>query len=160
MKFGDKEFAEYWKIIKIPTYILIAWSVLGLIIGMVSYSTYLSIFSSLTGWLLVVAIFTFIGWTAVKDHKLKIKIAAWSGALSGAISGAAGAIIGILMYYLVPEVVKAAMAQASQAGVDISAIQGFMVIGIYIGLITGPLISALIGGAIAALAGFIATKIR
>jgi hypothetical protein len=156
MKFAQKEFSYYWKIIKIPTYILIGWNILGFIAAIASFSLYISVFSSSANWLLMVAVFGFIGWTVVKDHKQTTKIAAWSGALSGAIAGIVGAIIGILMFYFVPSVI---MYAATQAGADPAAIQGFMKIGIYIGLITGPLFSALVGAAISAIAALIAKKV-
>ena len=157
MKFAQKEFSDYWKIIKIPTYILIAWSVLGFIISIISFSLYTTIFSSLASWLLIIAVFGFIGWTTVKDHKEGVKISAWGGALAGIISGFIGAIIGIFMFYLVPEVIQAAIVQA---GADPAVVQGAMKIGIYISLITGPLISGIIGAVIAAIAALIAKKIK
>lgn len=156
MKFSNKEFSDYWKIIKIPTCILIAWGVLGLIISIISFSLYTAIFSSAASWLLTAAVFGFIGWAAIKDHNQTIKIAAWAGALGGAISGFIGAIIGILMYYLVPEFIQAAIAQA---GANAAAIESFMAIGIFIGLITGPLVSAIIGAIISAIAALIAQKV-
>lgn len=159
MKFGGKEFSDYWKIIKIPTLILIAFGVLGFIISIISFSLYTSIFSAASGWILTIAIFGFIGWSAVKDHKENIKIAAWAGALSGAISGFVGAIISILMFYLTPEVIEAVLQQAAQAGTDAAAIQGFMAIGIFIGLITGPLFSGIIAAIISTIAALIAKKI-
>ena len=156
MKFAGKEFKDYWKIIKMPTYVLVAWGILSFIIATISFSLYTTIFSPLAGWILTIAVFGFIGWTAIKDHKQTIKISAWSGALAGAISGFVGAIIGILMFYFVPDILFAA---AAQAGVDPTAIQGFMAIGVYIGLITGPLISGLIGALISVIAALIAKKI-
>jgi len=156
MKFANKPFSDYWKIIKIPTYVLIVWSALAFIASIISYSLYTTIFSPLASWILTIAVFGFIGYTTIKDHKENIKTSAWAGALAGAISGFIGAIFGILMFYIVPEIIYAA---AAQAGVDPSAIQGFMAIGIYIGLITGPLISGLIGAAISAIAALIAKKI-
>ncbi len=133
MKFAEKEFLEYWKVIKIPTYALIGWSVLGFIISVVSFSLYLTVFSPLASWILIMAVFAFIGWTVIKDRKATVKIAAWSGALSGAISGFVGGLIGILMYYFVPDVIEAALAQAAHAGANAAAIESFMAIGVYIG---------------------------
>jgi len=156
MKFAQKEFKDYWKIIKIPTYILIAWSILGFLISIASFSLYATIFSPIASWILTIAVFGFIGWSTIKDHKETIKIAAWSGALTGIISGFIGAIIGIFMFYLVPEVIQAAIAQA---GANAAAVESFMAIGIFIGLITGPLISAIIGAIIAVIAALIAKKI-
>ncbi len=159
MKFAEKEFSDYWKIIKIPTLILIGWSVLGFIISVVSFSLYATIFSPLAGWLLTIIIFGFIGWTVIKDHKEGVKIAAWAGALSGAISGFVGASISILMFYLVPEIIEAAMQQVAQAGGDIAAVQSFMAIGVFIGLITGPLVYAIIAAIISTIAALIAKKV-
>ncbi|MBW2974778.1 hypothetical protein KY366_03600 [Candidatus Woesearchaeota archaeon] len=159
MKFAKKEFLDYWKMIKAPVYVLVAWSVLGLIFGLVSFSLYASIFSPLAGWILIIAAFSFIGWSAVKDHHQPLNIAAWSGALAGAIYGFASAVISILMFYLVPEIIKAAISQAAQAGANAAAIESFMAIGIYIGLVTGPLISAVIGAIIASITAMIAKKV-
>jgi len=157
MKFAGKDFLDYWKIIKIPTYILVAWGILGFIISIISFSLYNTIFSPLAGWILTIAVFGFIGWHSVKDHKHGIKVSAWAGALAGAISGFAGAIIAFLMFYFVPEVL---FAVASQAGADPAAMQGFMAIGIYIGFITGPLVSGIIGAILSAIAALIAKKIK
>ena len=156
MKFANKEFSEYWHIIKIPAYVLIAWGILGLIISMVSFSLYSTIFSPLAGWILTIAVFGFLGFTTIKDHKQTVKIAAWAGALTGIISGFIGGILSILMFYLAPQVIQAAVAQAGQ---DPAAVQAFMEIGIYIGLITGPIISGIIGAVISLIAALIAKKV-
>ncbi len=161
MKYADKDFSYYWKIIKIPTYVLIAWSVLGFIMSIISLSLYLSIFSATVNWFLIIVVFGFIGWTVIKDYKGTVKIAAWAGALSGAIVGFIGAIISILTFYFVPEVIQLTISQlAQQPGVDFAAIQGFMKIGMYAGLITGPLFAGLIGAAISAVAALIAKKVK
>jgi len=157
MKFAKKDFSEYWKIIKIPSYVLIGWSLIALIISIASFSMYITIFSPWSNWILTIAVFSFIGWTAIKDHKETIKVASWAGALTGLITGLIGAVFGIIMFYLVPEVIQAAVAQA---GVNAEAVQSYMKIGIYIGLITGPLVSALIGALISAIAALIAKKIK
>jgi len=157
MKFANKEFKEYWEIIKIPTYILIAWGVLAFIISIISFSLYVTIFSPLSSWLLTIIIFGFIGWTTIKDHKQTVRIAAWSGALAGIISGFIGAILGILMFYFVPQVIQAAIAQS---GANPELIQDFMKMGIYIGLVTGPLFSGLIGAAISAISALISKKVK
>ena len=160
MEFAQKDFSHYWKIIRIPTFVLVGWSVLGFIIAIISFSLYASIFSSSASWLLMIIVFAFIGWTTIKDHKETVKIAAYAGALCGVITGFIGAVIGILMFYFIPAFIQYAIAQAAtQPGVDAAAIQGFMQIGMYIGLITGPLFSALIGAAISAVAALIAKKV-
>ncbi len=156
MKFGKKDFSEHWKIIKIPTLILIAWSVLGFLVSMFSFTLYTTIFSVSASWLLMIVMFAFIGWSAVKDHKGTVKTGAWAGALSGVISGFIGAIIGILMFYLVPDLVQFAI---SQAGANAAAIESFLAIGVYIGLVTGPLFSGIIGAIISSIAALIAKKV-
>lgn len=156
MKFANKEFSEYWKFIKVPTYVLIAWGTLSLIAGIISFSLYSTIFSPLAGVILTLAVFGFIGWTTVKDHKQGVRISAWAGALAGIISGFVGAILGIFMFYLVPEVIQATIAQA---GTEAAAIESFLKIGIYIRLITGPLFSGIFGAIISAITAFIAKKV-
>jgi len=158
MKFAQKEFIDYWKIIKIPTYILIAWSALGLIVSIVSFSLFRSIFTPLVGYVLTIAVFGFIGWHTIKDYNESIKIAAWAGALAGIITGFVGAIIGILMFNLVPDMVQLAIQQAVAQGAPAETVQSFMAIGIYIGLITGPLLSGIIGAIISSIAALIAKK--
>ncbi len=157
MKFVGKEFSDYWKIIRIPSFILIGWSILGFISSIISLSLYYSIFSGLSGLILTIAVFGFIGWHAVKDYKETVKIAAVSGALSGAITGFAGAVLGIILFYIAPDVI---MQQIAQAGGDVAAAQGFIAIGLYIGLITGPLFTAIIGAIISAIAGLIGQKVK
>ncbi|MFH2027787.1 MAG: hypothetical protein ABIJ08_01485 [Nanoarchaeota archaeon] len=157
MKFGNKEFKEYWKIIKIPTYILVGWSIVGFILSIIAYDLYSSVFTGASGWVLMLSVFGFIGWSAIKDYKKDINFSAWSGAISGAISGMVGAVIAIIMFFTVPEILLAA---ASQANMDTSTLQSMMQIGVYIGLVTGPLISGLIGSLISAISAAIAKKIK
>ena len=49
-------------------------------------------------------------------------------------------------------------AAIAQAGANAEVVQNFMKIGIYIGLVTGPLFSGLIGAAISAISALIAKK--
>lgn len=159
MRFAEKEFTDYWKIIKLPTYVSVAWVVAGLITSKISFSIYQAIFSPSANWALTIAVFAFIGWTAVKDHKETIKIAAWAGALSGAISGLAGAVTGLIMFYLVPNLLQYMLSQAAAQGVAVASVQQFIVIGMYLGLVTGPLISAIVGAILSAIAGLVAKKV-
>ncbi|MBW2990064.1 hypothetical protein KY358_07155 [Candidatus Woesearchaeota archaeon] len=156
MIFAQKEFSYYWKIIRVPLFILVAWSILGLIISLFSFSLYSSIFSPLAGWLLILSIFGFIGWTTIKDYGQKAKVAAWAGALAGAIFGFIGSLVSILMFHLVPEVVQSAIAQA---GENAAAVEGFIAIGIYLSAITVPVIYAIVGAMISAMAALIAKKL-
>lgn len=159
MKFAEKGFTDYWKIIKLPTYVSVAWVLAGLITSKISFSIYQTVFSPSANWALTIAVFAFIGWTAVKDHKETIKIAAWAGALSGAISGFIGAVTGLIMFYLVPDLLQYMLSSAAAQGIPVASVQQFMVIGMYIGLVTGPLISAIVGAILSAIAAWIAKKV-
>jgi hypothetical protein len=132
MKIGEKEFSDYWKIIKIPVFVLSAWYIAGLICAIISFSSYTSIFSGAAGWSLMIIFFGFIGWTAVKDFKETIKSAAWAGALAGAIVGIVSGVVGVIMYYTVPSLMQYAINMAVQAGASALDVQKFMVIGVYI----------------------------
>ena len=156
MKFADKDFSFYWKFIKVPTYILIGWSVLGFVFAVTSFSLYRTMFPAAVSWILVTSVFVFIGWTSVRGQKQKIRIAAWAGALSGIISGFIGAIIGIAMFYTMPDVL---MQQIASTGMDATMAQSVMRIGVYIGLVTGPATNAVIGATLSAIAGLVAKKV-
>ena len=159
MKIGKKELSFYWKIIKLPVYVLIGWSVLAFIVALASFSLYTSIFSSFASWILTIVVFGFIGWTTVKDHKEQVGTAAWAGAIAGVISGVVGAVIGIVMFYLVPDMIEIALQQAAQAGANTDALIGIMKIWVFAGLIMGPIFNAIIGSIISLIAGFIAKKV-
>lgn len=159
MKIGQKDFAQYWEIIKTPTLVLIVWSVLGLIVSLISFSLYMKIFSSIAGWVISIAMLAFAGWIAVKDHKENIGVAAWSGALTGAIAGFVGAIISIIMFYTVPQLYELAIQSVVSQGIDAETVRSMLSITIYIGLITGPLISGVVGAILAAITGLIAKKV-
>ena len=160
MKFGGKDFKDYWKIIKIPTLVLVAWAIVGFIVAVVSFSTYMSIFTPLVGWLLLIVVFGFIGWITIDDFKGTIGMAAWGGALSGAISGLVGAVIGILMFYFVPAIIEVAVSQAVSQGASAEMVESFMSIGVYIGVVTGPLVSGVIGAVISALSALVAKNLK
>jgi len=158
MKFAEKEFKYYWKIIRIPLAILVAWSLIGLIIAVISYSLYSTIFSNISGWILTVAIFGFIGYHTTKDHAGEPKHGFWAGLITGIISGFIGAIIGIIMINLIPDFTSAALAQATTQGVDAATLEKFIRIGAYFGVITGPLFSGVIGAIISWIGGLIGKK--
>ena len=158
MNFGGKEFDYYWKIIKIPIAILVGWGVIGLIIALISFNLYSSIFSNISGWIITIAVFGFIGYSTTKDHEGTPKLGFFSGLLAGAIYGFIGGIISLIMITFVPEFTAMAVAQAAAKGADSATIESFMKIGAYIGLITGPLFSGIIGGAIAWVGSLISNK--
>jgi len=160
VKFAEKEFDYYWKIIKIPLFVIIGWSVLGFIISLISFQTYQSIFSSISGILLGILVFGFIGWTTIKDHKGEIKHAAWAGALAGIIAGFVGGIIGVIMFYAVPQIASASIQQAVAKGAPHNVAENMIRIGAMIGIIVGPIMNGVIGTIIAAITGLIAKKVK
>jgi len=158
MKFAEKEFSYYWKIIRIPLAILVAWSLIGLIIAIVNYTLYTQIFSNISGWIITIAVFGFIGYTTTKDHKGEKKHSFWAGGIAGAISGFITAIISIIRLYLVPEVSVEAIAIGTSRGIDAATMETSLVISTYAGLILIPLVSGLIGAIISWIGGLIGKK--
>ena len=161
MKIAGKDFGFYWKIIEFPFYLLLLWVVASFVVSFVNFSLYLSIFSGYSGWIVSIAVFGIVGWVAVKDHKAKVSESAWCGAVLGVIIGFIGAVLGIVMAYAVPGLVdfslQAALSQGAQVSRDM--ISTMVIIGSFVGLVTGPLFNGLIGAGIAALSGFIAKKV-
>ena len=161
MKISGKEFDFYWKIIRIPFYLIAAWILSSLIVSMLSFSLYQLVFGGYAAYIIPTAIFVFIGWSAVKDHKSGIKDSAWSGAIAGFMAGALGAVVSILIVYIVPDVMAASVQQAVQSGaqVPLETIESMIRISVLFGLIVSPLINSLFGALIAALAAFISRKV-
>lgn len=152
------EFKEFWKIIKIPVYVLVGWNVLGLIIAVISYSLYTSIFSGVATWVLMAAVFGFVGYSAVKDYNLSIGGSAKAGAFAGAIVGVVGGILGVVIITAVPQVLEQVIELGVESGVARDTIESMAKIGVYLGIIIGPITNAIIGSIIAALGGLIAKK--
>lgn len=159
MEFAEKEFGYYWKIIRTPLLILVVWSVAALVVAMVSYSAYESIFGGIAGLILSICVFGFVGWTTVKDYKGTVKLGAWAGALTGILIGLIGGAFGVLMVYLVPQLTSEAVKQATAAGAPAESVKGFIVIGAYFGLIIGPVVNGVIGAILSAIGAFIAKKV-
>ncbi|MCP3682577.1 MAG: hypothetical protein GY861_07805 [bacterium] len=164
MELAGKSFSNYWKIIKIPTLILIAWSVLGFITALVSFSLYSSIFNPIAGWILIFAVFGFIGWHTVKDHKGGVGTAALGGAITGVIAGLIGGIVAILMMYFVPAIIDVTVQQAMQQmqaqgqAASREQIEGWIKFGSYISIVIAPVINALLGAGIAAIGALIGKR--
>ncbi len=160
MQLNGKDVKWFWRIIKIPTYILIAWVVLGFIVANFSFTTYTAIFGGFSSLMLQLGVFGFIGWLTVKDFHGTIKQGAISGALAGVITGFIGGIFIVLMVMSVPDIIEGAVQQAAAAGAPEEAVRQFVVLGSYLSVVTGPLFGALSGALIAAITAFIATKVK
>lgn len=161
MKIAGKEFDFYWKIIKIPFYLYAAWILLSYAFSIFDFSLYISIFSGYSGYIIAIAVFAFVGWTAIKEHKTSIRETAWCGAVLGVIAGILGGVVGILSVYTVPGILEFSLQRASEAGSSVSAdvMRSMIMIGSFIGLVVGPIINGLIGAAISSITGLIAKKI-
>jgi len=79
--------------------------------------------------------------------------------LTGIIAGFIGAVISLIMFYLVPDLKEYTLSQAAAQGAPAASIEPFIAIGMYLGLITGPLVLAILGVIISAIAGLIAKKV-
>lgn len=163
MKFGEKDFSFYWKIIKWPLIILTLWNIASLIASIISFQTYQNIFSSSANLIISIALFGIVGYLTVKDYKGGIKNSAWAGATLGVIAGFIGGIIGVLIVILVPAVmtttVNLAIASAKGAAVDRTMIENVIRITTYLGIIISPVIYGLIGAFISAIGGLTGKKL-
>ena len=163
MKIADKEWSYYWHIIMIPVLILVLWNVAAFVVAYYSYSTYKSIFSGYSGLVLALAMYAFVGWTTVKDHKGTVKNGAWAGAVTGVLVGLIAAIINLLMVSMVPMIVQEAVAAALKqgtAGINAARVQEFMMLGLYFGLLIGPLINGAIGALVGAIGALVGKKTK
>lgn len=150
---------EYWEIMKIPVYILVGWSVLGLIVAAISFDLYATIFSQAAEIIITIAAFGFVGYTAVKDHKKTAGEAFKIGAMAGIITGFAGGVISIIMSFAAPEIIEFAIQTAVSSGAARGQVEGLIKIGIYIGVITGPIVNGIIGGLLSLIGGLIGKKL-
>lgn len=160
MQFNGKGFKWYWKIIRIPVFVLVSWIALGFITATFSYSTYAAVFGGFAPLILEVGVFSFIGWMAVKDFKGSLRQSAIAGALAGAIAGLVSSITGILTLLAVPEIIEKAVEEAAASGIPQETVRQFIVLMGYFGIIIGPVIGAALGALIALIAGFVAKRMK
>lgn len=161
MNIAQKEFRDYWRVMKIPFMILALFSIAGLVYAYIDYKAYIGLFGGWTGYIISILVFGYLGWSSVKDYKFSVRQAAWSGAILGVIAGLFGAVLSVIMMFTVPGLLDFTVRQAIASGA--SAAQTDMIkttvkIVTFAGLILGPLINALIGAAISSLGGFIGAK--
>lgn len=158
MKFGDKDFKFYWPIIKVPFYILLAWTFAAIIIGKISISLYFSIFSGYASLLLQVAVYAFIGYSVIADHKGTPGISMWSGIITGVLLGLIGGVLGIFTPFLAPELIDASVEQAVSQGAPEDTVRTWIQISSYIGVLIGPIIGAIFGAIVSGISGVISNK--
>jgi hypothetical protein len=145
-----KGLIELWELIDMPVIIAAGWIVLNFIVPINSIIPN-NIVSGIINWVVSIGIFGLIGYNCAKQKK---ELAVKAGALAGAIIGLLGAIVGFLQYYIFPDRFLAMMGQAA-GNISRETMMSWAKIGLFIGLVTGPLFSAIFGLIIA----FISYKI-
>ena len=158
MEFADKDFSYYWKVIKIPFILLVAWSVVAIIVAKLSLYWYQSIFSGTTGIIFQIAVFSFIGYAIITENKGDPRNSVWAGVLTGVLAGLAGAILSLIAINFVPELIEQSVTQAVAQGLSEATVRQMITIGMYFGFITGPLINGILGALVSGIAGLITKK--
>lgn len=167
MKIAGKDLGFYWKAIRIPLIILVAWHVTSLLAGIFWFDTvYQQVFASaLVGNVVPLALFVVAGYLAVAEYQAENRQATWSGALTGLAGGVAAAIVGILAIKFTPVLewsVEQALAQAAASGqaVDREMLRGLTRVMMTIGMVLSPFISALIGALGGWIGGLVARRVE
>ncbi|MBW2982980.1 hypothetical protein KY327_01600 [Candidatus Woesearchaeota archaeon] len=167
MKIAGKDLGFYWKAIRIPLIILVAWHVASLLAGILWFdSVYQQVFANaLVGNVVPLALFVVAGYLAVAEYHAENRQATWSGALTGLLGGAAAAIVGVLAIKFTPVLewsVEQALAQAAASGqaVDREMVRGLTRIMMTIGMVLSPFISALIGALAGWVGGLVARQVE
>jgi hypothetical protein len=155
-KKNRKGFYGIWEIIEFPFYILFFWQILSTILMMYNFNIS-SLYFSLLNWAVMLGAFGYIGYLTV-NNKEKISFAVKNGAILGACIGLIGAIMSIIAFYHYPQMFSEALNQMTEQGLDIEQAKAYMKIGIYFGLLSAPIISAIIGSGVSALGAFIFKK--
>ncbi len=151
---------QFFSLLIFPLLIFTAWYLVSLVTSFINFNLYLSFFSGLPAWLLILLIYSILGWTLVEDHNKRILDAVKLAMILGVIVGMIGAITGIIMIKTNPAIMDYAMQQFAKYNYQFSneEIQTQVMIGGYIGFISGPIINAVLGAGLAALGGFVAKK--
>lgn len=148
--------SELWEVSEIPVYALVLWNVISIILtGFLGVNA-----ASLqaVNWLVIIGAFGYLGYLATKVHKKGIAFSAKAGAFVGVIVGLAGAIIAILAFYSVPGYQAQTVDYLIQSGLDMEQAQNMASVGLYIAIITSPIISGIIGTIFAAIGGYISDR--
>jgi hypothetical protein len=145
---SEKDFKYYWNIIEIPTYIIISMSIIAVLIQAYGGEV-LNRYLSWLGWIVSVGVFSYIGYFVAEKRKEPVRVAGKTGAYAGAISGFFSAIIGLLSFYMFPAIYEKSIQMAIEQGANPEMITSITKIALYAMLVLSPLISALVGAALA-----------
>jgi hypothetical protein len=145
-----------WERIEFPFYTLLGWSVLSTYLTGAKIVSNLFILS-LANWAVMLGAFGYVGYQTMRDSKT-IGFAAKHGAILGAITGFVSAGITIFSFHYYPHIFADALNNMIQQGLSAEQAKQYFQIGLYVGFITGPLFSSLIGAGISALGAFVFKK--
>lgn len=169
MKFANKEFAFYWKVIRWPVLILAAWNIIGFIVSLTAFDSYMDIFgSALVGWGVPIIVYLVAGYLARSELKATGGESAWAGGLTGFLVGLVGLVLMVIMVSnasymqnMAELSMQKAMEAAAGSGAELPSMEmmtSIMRISMVVGGIIGPFISGLIGALFAWLGGLIDKK--
>lgn len=105
---GGKSFGEYVEVFKVPLFVVIAWSVLGLVLSVALGAGFLLAL----GWVGIIVGFCawfYCGLMAVKKHGFGLMQATLAGGIGGLVARAIGGLMQIVLFYFVPSQVGALM---------------------------------------------------
>jgi len=146
----------YWDFMDVSIIVFVLYSVLATVFPV--SETIGTTLASIIGFLTLVFVFGFVGFKISRSNEKDLhagKAGAWTGVVVGLIS----AIMGIIVFYLFPEKIAAAIQQATRAGASASTVQTFMKIFLFADLVIYPAIYAAIGAFLTWLSAYIFRKL-
>jgi hypothetical protein len=166
MKIADKELSFYWKAVQLPFFLLAGWSVLSLIIILISEDLYVDIF--MNPWVtnsVPISLFLLCGYLAVVEYNQSGRESAWTGALVGFCAGIVTIIVSVIMITstgFMDLLSTQAFAQIAETGqvVDPEMMKNMIKLTMTIGVVITPLTNALMGALFSWLGGLVGRKIE
>jgi len=144
-------FKKMWEVSEIPVYVLVAWSILSVIV--MAYDILSQILLGAVGYAIALGAFGYIGYSVIQS-KETFGTAAKTGAFAGVIIGLVGAVISIISFYVFPEMYADIITQAAAASqMPVDTVETYVLIGTYFGLISQPVVSAIMGAIFACAGG-------
>ena len=151
-----KGLKHYWEFIETPVFVLIIWAFIGLVFPIKDYVP--TLIYSIISWVITILVFGYLGYVVVKEKSNTPGDCAKAGAYTGAIVGLAGAVLAITFFYISPGIFDSTLQQMINAGLDAQSANTYLQIGLFSGIITGPLISAIVGALVSWISGLIFRK--
>jgi len=148
---------DFWPVIRIPVFILIGWSLLGVIAAKVSMDIYLTVFGNSVNLVVGILVYLFVGYNLVAEHEQETSASVKAGVWTGVFYGFGIAILGIVSVFFVPEIFTQAINTAVAAGASRESAMNLLRLGAYLSLLIQPIIGAISGAVFSGVAGW-ATK--